>query len=216
MTFFCTEENFCTYVLPKSIKCYMFMNTLFHLIVWSLYIKSMRGNIFWCKCCGKTKWERKQWNIVGCWQYYDNVQTSNRVVIFLFEEIALTSTWLWLLLKNQRFTFPLMYGSETDLYGSHDPIVVTWPRECLGLRQCLVNRYIYSLNYFVRKSILYMYLMMIKSHNLFSVLSCVFWTYDDSVDSTSSWRNKWMKINVNSLVFVSKCLFLKIVKCDAS
>lgn len=176
----------------------------------------MRGNIFWCKWCGKTKWERKQWNIVGCWQYYDNVQTSNRVVIFLFEEIALTSTWLWLLLKNQRFTFPLMYGSETDLYGSHDPIVVTWPRECLGLRQCLVNKYIYSLNYFVRKSILYMYLMMIKSHNLFSVLSCVFWTYDDSVDSTSSWRNKWMKINVNSLVFVSKCLFLKIVQCDAS
>lgn len=137
---------------------------------------------------------------------------------FLFEEIALTSTWLWLLLKNQRYmyTFPLMYGSETDLDGSHDPIVVTWPRECLGLRQCLVNKYIYSLNYFVRKSILYMYLMMIKSHNLFSVLSCVFWTYDDSVDSTSSWRNKWMKIYVNSLVFVSKCLFLKIVKCDAS
>lgn len=93
--------------------------------------------------------------------------------------------------------------------GHMTPLLVTWPRECLGLRQCLVNKYIYSLNYFVRKSILYMYLMMIKSHNLFSVLSCVFWTYDDSVDSTSSWRNKWMKINVNSLVFVSKCLFLK-------
>lgn len=100
--------------------------------------------------------------------------------------------------------------------GHMTPLLVTWPRECLGLRQCLVNRYIYSLNYFVRKSILYMYLMMIKSHNLFSVLSCVFWTYDDSVDSTSSWRNKWMKIIVNSLVFVSKCLFLKIVQCDAS
>lgn len=123
MTFFCTEENFCTYVLPKSIKCYMFMNTLFHLICLIITLKVWEAIFFGANAVGKTKWERKQWNIVGCWQYYDNVQTSNRVVIFLFEEIALTSTWLWLLLKNQRFTFPLMYGSETDLYGSHDPIV---------------------------------------------------------------------------------------------
>lgn len=122
-----------TFFVQRRIFVHMFYQSLSNVIcswtlsfisfVWSLYIKSMRGNIFWCKCCGKTNWERKQWNIVGCWQYYDNVQTSNRVVIFLFEEIALTSTWLWLLLKNQRFTFPLMYGSETDLYGSHDPIV---------------------------------------------------------------------------------------------
>lgn len=54
-----------------------------------------------------------------------------------------------------------------------------------------------------------MYLMMIKSYNLFFVFSCVFWIYDDLVDFISLWRNKWMKIIVNFFVFVFKCLFLK-------